>query len=268
MAETYYYLDYDGSRLAYQVGVNGIPVGIEPDGEPRKGLRSVNAFLKPGDNELTAFLDWPRGVNYAPGVASLAARVFEADPAHEMPKPLRTLADFRWPIPADEKRNRPAVPEAYPYRARVPFANLDVPELALWTRAEPIEGGTLEPTDRLDLANFINEFQRRLAGREYEAAYEMARFRYEDEARALYKPPEQMREMVIGMYAELEQMPGAQPVPFDAEAGNFEVVGEDLLAMVSRADGGRCVQFRTEEGRTLPMQVMFAKVAGAWTIAR
>ncbi len=268
MAETYYFLDYDGSRLVYRVGVNGIPVGIEPAGEPLKGVRSINAFLKPGQNELTTFLDWPRGRNYVPGVASLEAQVFEADPAHQMPTPLRTLARFRWPVPADEKLGRPAVPEAYPYQSRVPFEAVDAVELALWTEAEPIAGGTLSPTDRLDLANAINEFQRLLAAREYEAAYEIARFRYEDEARALYKSPAQMRQTVIDMYSDLERVPGVQPVPFDPDSANLQVVGEDRLVLASRADGTRCVLFRNEEGRTLPMHVMFARVDQQWVIAR
>ena len=257
MAEQYY-LEVKALNVGVFAGINDVSIVSDASGEGVSTLRPINEWILPKRNCLTVSLAWPAGKEFKPGLASVEASVFVADPDSPFPAPGQVLARASWPTVNHE--------EAYPFEIAVPFEIRNPTGATLWDRATPVR--VLTPRDEARILEMINGFELALLARDAQRAYSFVAYRFEDDAAAYGKDPERIREVVLEQYEMLMSEPGFSVVPFDKDKDvEFEIVGMGCVVMVSRAGGGAAIQLRADS-MNAEIAVFASKLDNEWIIGR
>lgn len=186
-----YYLDFTSEELTVTAGVNRARLLTDLTGEGLRTIYPVNPWIKPKENQLTAFLSWPEDKPHAPGLGTVKVRLFLADPNKPFPSPLKVLAEFSWPA-------LPKIAEEYPYTMTVPFLVDEAPPCTLWRDAEAVP--RLEPADREAIIGQAEMLRLALTGGDAARAAEIARYKHEDDARSHGHRPEAAAEEAVEQY--------------------------------------------------------------------
>ena len=253
---SYYYLDVQATEAVSFIGVNGVPVVADPRGRGARCVRPINEWLLPQGNQLTLSLSWPEAKPRQPGKALVRAAVFLADPNSEFPRPLQTLAEFKWPLPDR--------PETYPYQHRAAFRIPEVVPTRLWSEAPKVE--ELAEKDRGAILKLVEGLRAALLAKDPQAAFGFLEYRYADDARANYKAFDRIREVVIQQYGWMMKN-DLTSNHLDPESAAFELVGDGRLVRVTRQRLESAILLESAE-QFFGIEVYAAKIRGVWTLVR
>lgn len=253
-----YYLDVESVGLISSIGLNDVPILQDRIGSRLRSVRPVNQWIRPGDNTLHIFGSWPKGVEFKGGKAFVSASVFIANPESEsIPEPLVTLAKLAWPA-------APA-PEVYPMRLSIPFKVEHAPPLKLWTDAQKVE--SIEKTDHTTMVRIAGELASAIAGGRGEAAFDLVKYRYDEEDRAYGKPEGHYRKTVVDQYGWIASHPDLKVQPLTAEGSAVRLFGQGTIALLERDPSAEAV-ILTSDATRFRIGCYFSKIAGAWKIVR
>ncbi len=253
-----YYLDVESVGLISSIGLNDVPILQDRAGSRLRSVRPVNQWIRPGDNTLHVFGSWPKGVEFKPGKALLSASVFIARPDGEgIPEPLITLAKLAWPL-------EPA-PEVYPMRLSIPFKVQLAPPLKLWTEAQKVE--SIEKSDHSTMVRIASELAAAIAGSRADAAFDLVKYRYDEEDRAYGKPQDHYRKTVVDQYDWIASHPNLKVQPLTTDGSTVRLFGQGTIALLERDPSAEAV-ILTSDATRFRIGCYFSKIAGAWKIVR
>lgn len=252
----FYCVEHFASGLATALELNGVPLLVDATGEGIGTLKTVNAWIVPGENRFEMLISAAHE-EFIRGEGLVETRIFIADPAAEIPKPGVVLGEVRWP--SEE------IGPTLPYLARGTFEARPAPETRLWGEAEPV--GTLGEADRKAILDLVARLRASLAAGRAGEAFDLCRYKFEDEARADGLAVARIRKSVVEDWEEFASQPGARVPETPPGEMILQVVARGRLVKAGRTGTGETVCIESPEMRTV-LRLYFAKVSGAWKIVR
>lgn len=249
-----YTLTVRTQTVAVRLDLNGVPRWIRP-GRPSDGLSAnVNPWIMPGTNTLRLGIDWPDGVSYEPGRASLELRL-DARPRTAATGG-RVLAACEWPG-RDE--------EAYPAALTLAFEVTQAPPSRLWHSAAPI---ALTPQARDEIRTLVAHLHAALAERNIDRACELLDYRTVDVTQTLYQPAQEARAAQRAVLEALPATDGATALlPLHPDELELHPVADSRVVWVTRPDRAPAIEQHTADG-ALAMPLYVARIDNAWKIVR
>jgi hypothetical protein len=264
-----YFLQVDAGQLSIAVYLNGISMLVEGRGLGIHETQPVNLWLKPSNNVLQVMLTQPEIQRVkSPTDSSVESQsekvdinLFLHDKAKNIPTILKSLAHFQWPLAG--------VSSVYPYRWSYPIAAQisGLPTSLLWGYAAHTEN--LSPVDRQAMTSIIFSLAGLLQQKRLEEAFQIMRFRYQDEAVAEGKPIARIKSAVLELWEVMLGNDSLEYLPVPNEQLLFAVVGEKNIVRVSKENGSPAIEFIDRSAKnTYGIPIYFASINGQWIIIR
>lgn len=265
-----HYLQVNASGLVITVSLNGVPLVVDNDGEGIQETVPANLWLKKEDNILfvTAKLPEAKDVDAEKGEELPTETVREYDviffhhqSGAESPQSAQILSQLSWP---DSE-----IPEIYPNSRseKIEQTFLNIPRSLLWSQAATLTA--LSVRDKQDIYAIAVQLADLLSQKKLDDAFQLMKYRYDDEALVEGKPAALIKNVVLEMWDSILSQQGPQLQPIVFEELNFDVVGENKLVLVTQSDGYPAIEFEDKiEEISYGIQLMFAKINNRWTIVR
>jgi hypothetical protein len=255
---THHFLDVDSSGVGLYLGVNGVQLLVDPKGDGIRTLLPVNEWIMPGENKLTATLNWPAHQDFKPNTAAVKLSLFESDPESEFPDPLKVLAEATWPAPPPER-------EQYPHKISVPFEVSSPPPASLWEQAEEIDEVTDEAKDIM--LEKIETLRTAIMAGNHDLILRLLDYRYAEDARVNGIDPEKLKNSVKRQYEMLLDEPNVSSSPLEKENASFLLAVKNKVVKVVGLNSKDAIVITTEEAE-YEIQAYLAKIGGEWIFVR
>ncbi|MES3022230.1 MAG: hypothetical protein V4857_11685 [Pseudomonadota bacterium] len=256
-------------NVAIAVTLNGVLLVEEREGRGYRETLPVNHWLKRSNNLLQVTLTSARSVGSSPAAQDSApakknqveVTLFLHDTKAETPKSALNLAQFVRP-----SNGAPiSAPHAWSQSIATTLQNL--PATRLWQYATPLDG--LSQQDRQEMSAVVHLLGRSLSQKRLEEAFQLMQIRYLDEATAQDKDPLRLKNAVLKLWRDMLAADGIQYREAPADQLKFQIMGEQNLVQVCRADGSSALKFELPaEGLSYEIPTYFALISKRWMIVR
>ena len=256
--QLFYVLEVKTQGASASIGLNGVPLLVDRDGAGLETARAFNQWIKPGENVMHLFVNWPPDKNFEEGVASTEARLFTPPPgASGAPAPGVVLGQLAWPLPG--------APERYPGRLETKFEVEEAPPVRLWSEAERVE--EIERVDHRAMVDIVNEISERIKTGNPRGAYELLAYKFRDEELAEGKPPGTFQDVVVRQFGVVSQESGLSYEPITVEQSHVRLLADGHVALLERIPPSDAFVMTAGGGR-FRFATYFAKIDGSWTLVR
>lgn len=265
-----YYLQVNARGLEITVFLNGVPLVTDGVGVGIQETVPANLWLKREGNVIQVDIKIPDITDVEPekGERPLAEKTREYDvifflhqSGAESPQVAQPLCQLAWPDPQ--------IPEVY-LNSRSENINQtfnNIPRTLLWAQAAVLT--TLSVTDKQEIYTIITRLADLLEQKQLEEAFQLMKYRYDDEALVEGKPAIHIKNVVLDMWDSMRSQQGPQLQPIVFEDLIFNIVGEKHLVLVTQSDGYPAIEFEDNvEEISYGIQLIFAKISNRWTIVR
>lgn len=247
------YIKVIGTGIPFMSSVNGVPLVWDYQGNGIEVCLPIDRWLMQNGNTWTIDV---LGSPSSTRKARLYAEVFLADSSSETPIVDVSYGRINWS--GDQ--------EWVPVIAK-PILMDHLPACTLWRLALPIS--ELSRQDRNDMLAIIEQLRQAVLAGEAEDAYELQSFRFEEDARVEGKKESRIREVVIEQYRWLQSWGKLESTPLHESDASFSIVANSLLVHVQRDTRSMPIVIEAQElGRTIAIDVFFARIGRKWIIAR
>ncbi|ARN56918.1 hypothetical protein [Sedimentisphaera salicampi] len=263
----YYALDIRVKGIEFELKINDVSLFSDPEAEGLKVQSPVNDWLFEGLNIFDFILYEPKPLPKAnaqqgeesqePAKPEMLVKLSSIDFSGEYPQPDEVLMECRFP-----SEEIPKLSAMHTKEVKLEEA----PESTLWSQAEDITGRELEAEQTA--RKMIKEFAGSLESRNFEAAFEMMRYKFKEYASANGFEFERIREVVLEQYAMIEEFDfHYEDVPDSATAHVIE--GDGRILRVFRKDDKPAVVFSNpEEDSCFGIPIYIARIGGEWKFVR
>ena len=255
-----FYLSIISRHLISTVAINDVILFQDKTSEGGTLIIPATVWLKSGDNEISATLQWPPNISFQPGLAKIDVVVFLPDPSAQAVKPGTVVARLQWP--------QPHIAEAYPRVSKQRFKINQPLPIHLWKDASPLS--ELQNSDRSEMFRQVQALQTAAEKNDVDTAIQLQRYSYEEDARAEMIPLEKLLMVVYGQWNRLESHPNRGR---SLKPGNlsYRIVGGGQLVHVTYGASEPSISIEIGDGEDamrLSIHTWFARIAGNWVVAR
>jgi hypothetical protein len=255
-----YVIATESASLNFQILLNDVPVGPEPDRRPVNSQRNVNHWIVEGTNVLEIQLGLPSGTAteaQAHNSRSFQLRLFGGEHG-QVPDQKDALIEFVWDAAAQPLGEPMATVFTKEFQPEMSFGR--------W-RWQDSPASALTESDKQELIQLIRKAHRALSEKDLGALTELLKLNSAEMARAMDIEEE---ELVMGQsyfFKSLFESDGYRVDPLEESALVFTPVAGGKLVEVTQA-GQPLLRGEDGKGGQYAGTFMFGKVAGAWQILR
>ncbi|HEY0711760.1 MAG TPA: hypothetical protein VGF45_03745 [Polyangia bacterium] len=249
IAPVYYTLSLEGRDLGAEIFLNDVLIDTLDAAERATASTTINAWVTGGTNQLR--------------VRSMPGHVGAHPPVVQARVGKRGADDLGTPELLTTLQIAPPRPDAVADQSTT-FKVDPAPPTELWPRAESLR---LDGDARAAAGNLTRDLERAFAARDPGRVMALLGRKTADVARASFRDQELARTTLRVLLDTLFSVPGFTKDFLTPEALVFDLCANQRLLRVARPTGP-ALQIRLSQGGRYRLPLLFAKIDGAWTIAR
>ena len=251
-----YFLAVNSSSIRTVILLNDVPLVDLKDGSSVVHETPVAGWLMPGTNSLK-IRAWA-----APEMETItgnvSASIYLHDPASEVPKPLKILAQAAYPNEdSDTKRKQHSLEVIFDYEAGTPAR--------LWREAQTI--ASITERDRLEMLSLVDGLGDAITNGDIDKAIEYQKFKIQDDALLEGDSVKEIEMAVSANYTWLQGQQGLELRNYDPEGIQYLEMADHKVIKLVQDSGDEILQFESSD-LFFEMPVYVSKINGAWKIVR
>jgi hypothetical protein len=251
-----YFLAVNSNSIYTTVLLNDVPLIDLRDGSSVMNETPVAGWLIPGSNTLKLV------VRAAPEkeriTGDVSASIYLHDNTSDVPKPLKVLAEIRFPNEdSDPDKKLDTVERVFEFSGDT--------KARLWSEAQSIS--SINEGDKSEMLSLVEALGNAIIKGDIDKAIELQKYKIMDDAIIEGDSPEDIEMVVKANYNWLQSQEGIALHHYNSNEVEYSLMAHDKVVKLTKNSGEEILQLESSD-LFFEIPVFVSKINGAWKIVR